>query len=99
MIYGSIQIFMEMVRAKYGPRALTGSGSLVVRVDIPTRLVKVTSPKWEVAKLRRDGSRPSSGYSAEFIDASVLIKAHIFSLEWIMTNMLTWSLWDKYYST
>ena len=71
----------------------------IVRVDIPTRLVKVTSPKWEVAKLRRDGSRPSSGYSAEFIDASVLIKAHIFSLEWIMTNMLTWSLWDKYYST
>ena len=48
----------------------------------------MTSPKWEVAKLRRDGSRPSSGYSAEFIDASGLIKSHIFSLEWIMTNIV-----------
>ena len=71
----------------------------IVRAVIPTRLAQVTSPKWEVAKVGRDGSRPSSGYSAEFIDASVLIKEHIFSLEWIMTNMLTWSLWDKYYST
>ena len=43
----------------------------IVRVDIPTRSVKVTSPKWEGTKLRRDGCRPSSGYSAEFIDASV----------------------------
>ena len=71
----------------------------IVRVVIPTRLVKVTSPKWEVAKVRRDGSRPSSGYSAEFIDASVLIKSHIFSFEWLMTNTMTWSLWDEYHST
>ena len=33
----------------------------IVRVDIPTRSVKVSSPKWEDAKLRRDGCRPSSG--------------------------------------
>ena len=62
--------------------------TILVRAVIPTRLAQVTSPKWEVAKVGRDGSRPSSGYSAEFIDASVLIKSHIFSLEWIMTNIV-----------